>query len=155
MIVEQIAEEVGASKAVTGAVVQRVFIGHRLAKDELVEVLPIVKGIVAHYQQRVTAKAPDGTLMMLDGPNVADALAEFKEWLRLFIDTGFKLAEFQSPRFRAIMATVHHDLQQPGGFDPAKVTRLGDPVAVARAYAQTMKAPRELALPPLAKRQSD
>jgi hypothetical protein len=153
MIVEQIAEEVGASKAVTGAVVQRVFIGHRLAKDELVEVLPIIKGIVAFYQQRVMGRAPDGTLMMLDGADAA--LAEFKEWLRLFIDTGFKLAEFQSPRFRAIMATVHHDLQQPGGFDPAKVTRLGDPVAVARAYAQTMKAPRELALPPLAKRQSD
>lgn len=138
-IAEQIGKELGAPK------LAKVLRNYKLAKDELVEVIPIIKGIVAHFQRRAMRTTPEG------GLEIVDDLDEYKEWLKLFIDTCFKLADFQSPKFRAILAasTAAGDSAPR---DPGRVTRLGDAVAASRAYQQYMVAPRQLSLPPLAKR---
>ena len=144
-IAEQIAEAVGAPKRATSTVIKKVLGNHKLAKDELVEVIPIIKGVVAHFQRQAMRATPEG------GLEIVGDLGDFKEWLKLFIDTSFKLADFQSPRFRAIVADVPAPAGHltPGG--PGKFVRTGDAKAAARAYQEYIQAPRQLALPSPAK----
>jgi hypothetical protein len=79
-----------AERAVADALARR----KPLAKEELEEVLPIVKGIVAHHQRAAMAV-----------PGQLGDLKPFKEWLELFIDTCVRLAPYQSPTFKAVALT--------------------------------------------------
>jgi hypothetical protein len=68
--------------------------GRKLAIDELAEVLPVIKGMAAHYQPRPA----DG---IERNPNANPEL--FEAWIRLLVDACSKLAPFQSPRFSAVV----------------------------------------------------
>jgi hypothetical protein len=144
-IAEQIAKAVGAQNGASSTAAKKILSSQKLAKDELAEVIPIIKSIVAHFQRQAMRATPEG------GLEIVGDLGDFKEWLKLFIDTSFKLADFQSPRFRAIVADVPAPAGHlaPGG--PGKFVRTGDAKAAARAYQEYIQAPRQLALPPLAK----
>jgi hypothetical protein len=139
-IAEQIAKEVGAQNGASSTAAKKILSSQKFAKDELAEVIPIIKGIVAHFQRQAMRATPEG------GLEIVGDLGDFKEWLKLFIDTSFKLADFQSPKFRAIIADVPASVGNlaPGG--PVKVARLGDAAAAARAYQRYIQAPRQLAL---------
>jgi hypothetical protein len=98
-IAEQIAAQIGdpENKNTNILAIKKAMAGNRLAVDEMKEILPIVKNVLAHFQRQVMKKEPDGTL------RITGDLTEFKEWLKIFADIGFRLADFQSPKFRAVM----------------------------------------------------
>jgi hypothetical protein len=113
-IAEQVATEIGASA--TGIAFHKAIEGRRLAKDEIKEAIPIIKGIVAHYQQQVSALNPEtGSLVIQPEADLGD----LKDWMRLFVDTCFKLATYESPTFKAIVLA---EVPQPG--DDAKMIDL-------------------------------
>jgi hypothetical protein len=82
----------------------------RLAKEELFDLVPIVRGIVARFQTAAYATPPDM-------PN-ADLAAwqRLKEWLEFFSHLCYRAADFQSPKFRAISVSM------PGTAEPKPVT---------------------------------
>jgi Na+-transporting methylmalonyl-CoA/oxaloacetate decarboxylase gamma subunit len=136
-IAEQVAEEIGAPGTAVAIALEKAASGRRLAKDELEEVVPIIKGIVAHHQQQVTSQDPaTGRLVITPQADLSD----LKGWLQLFVDTCFKLADFQSPKFRAIVvaAAPQETNQGRGGAD--NVIPLNDPVGAARVYKRIVSA---------------
>ena len=96
---ERIAEQIAAAAGHPGtgaAVAQAMEQNRTLARSELEEVLPIIKGIVAHFQKAPFEATKTGQL---------GAKADwdtFRTWLELFINTCTKLAPYQSPTYRAI-----------------------------------------------------
>jgi hypothetical protein len=113
---EKIAAEIGMPVAATSIAFQRALEGRKLAKDEIKEAIPIIKGIVAHYQQQVSEQNPETGRLVIQPE--AD-LGDLKDWLRLFVDTCFKLATYESPTFKAIVLA---EVPQPG--DDAKMIDL-------------------------------
>ena len=140
-IIDQIAKQTGTSSSVTAAVLSKAAGYRKLAVEELEDVLPIIKSLVAYHQIKVMRAGPTGALQ------ITGELDDFKEWLRLFIETCAKLAPYQSPTFKAI-AVVEPQLPGkppiPNAYD---IERLDDPVAASRVYQQLMQAPRQLGLP--------
>ena len=99
---ERMAEQIAtaAGHPGTGAAIAKAMDkNHPLARTELEEVLPILKGIVAHFQKIPFAASRAGQI-----GNKSD-WDTFRTWLVLFIDTCTKLAPYQSPTFRAIAVT--------------------------------------------------
>jgi hypothetical protein len=140
-IIDQIAKQTGTSSAVATAVLSKAAGYRKLAVEELEEVLPIIKSVVAYHQVKVMRAGPTGAL------EITGALDDFKEWLRLFIETCAKLAPYQSPTFKAIAVMEPQSSGKPPIPDTYGIERLDDPVAASRAYQQLMQAPRQLALP--------
>jgi len=74
-----------------------------LGKDELEDLIPIVKGTVARFQAAA-----------LDGGNGAPGMPgfdpekwkEFKEWVEFYAKLCHQTADFQSPKFKAIMVSL-------------------------------------------------
>lgn len=148
-IIEQVADAMAAPGTETRMAIEKVLEGKKLAKDELEEVLPIIKGVVAYYQRQALTMGQDGK------PVINGKLDDFKEWLKIFIDTCFKLADFQSAKFKAIMVTAGPGMM---GGDNARdvspnVISMTDQTAAARAYREIMlaPAPKRLATPKTAK----
>ncbi len=132
--VEQVAAEIGKPGSVTAIALHKALEGRRLAKDEIAEVVPIIKGIVEHYQRKSTAINKKTGLLVVKGDP-----SDFKEWLRLFVDTCFKLADFQSPKFRAIMVSAPSE-QPMKTIDGDNVIPLNDAVGASRVYRRIMSA---------------
>lgn len=104
--------------------------GVKLGKDVLEEFMLLFGGIAASYQPLpVGAASPPG--------HVVDE-EKFLTYARLTVDTAKALAEFQSPKFRAIMVTAPAPDPPPRVID-GNVTQLKDPVAMARVYQQMVK----------------
>jgi hypothetical protein len=128
-IIQQIEDQacqLGASDTQVGALTTS---KRKLAREELEDLLPIIKGGVAHFQPTV---APE---------NKAADWPTFKGWLQFYADTLLRLAEFQSPRFKAIavaMGTTPTAPPQPGD----GVISLDDPVALQRIYERRIRAVR-------------
>ena len=117
-------------------------------KDELAELILVVKGHVAKFQQAV--------LRMGDPDAKAYNWAlhdRYVKLLELFHKVSDSAADFQDPRLKAQL-WVPPPQEMPAQRDgaPAKVVRLGSPQAASRAYQQFMLAPRQKALPPPSKR---
>ncbi len=84
----------------------------RLAKNELEEVIPVIRGMLAYYQSTPPQALAAGI------PNNPNANAgEFKAWMQIFVDATMRLARFQSPTFSAVMigATTVNKITVTGG----------------------------------------
>jgi hypothetical protein len=143
-IIDQIAKQTGTSSSVAAAVLSNAAGYRKLAVEELEDVLPIVKSVVAYHQVKVMRAGPTGAL------EITGKLDDFKEWLRLFIETCAKLAPYQSPTFKAIAVMDPPLPSGPSIPDVGDFVRSGDPVAAAKVYQLLMQAPRQLHLPPRA-----
>lgn len=114
-------------------------------KDELAELILVVKGHVAKFQQAVLAMGEPG------GETYNWALHDrYVRLLELFHKVSDSAADFQDPRLKAQL-WVPPPQEMPKSVE-GKVVRLGNAVAASRVYQQTMQAPRQKALPPPAKR---
>jgi hypothetical protein len=137
-IIQQIEDQachLGASDTQVGAPTTS---KRKLAREELEDLLPIIKGGVAHFQP-----TPAGALAQGVPENKDGDWPTFKSWLQFYADTLLRLAEFQSPRFKAIavaMGTTPTAPPQPG--DGAKVISLDDPVALQRIYERRIRSVR-------------
>lgn len=103
--------------------------GEKLGVDVLKEFMLLFAGIAASHQP-----LPPG--MQVPGRTTDEA--KFLTYARLTVDTAKALADFQSPKFRAIM------VQAPAPIEPSRtvdgnVTQINDPVAMARVYQQMVK----------------
>lgn len=132
-----VAESLGITDSVAARAIEKATRGKSLAKEELEEILPIVKGFVAYFQRQTVDLAPDGSMIMLENGQ----MKEFKEWLDRYIQTCFKLADFQSPRFRAIVVAAGPTPGDNTGGSPASnVISLDDQVGAARLYRRIVSA---------------
>lgn len=107
---ERMAEQIAAAAghAGSGAAVAKAMETNRpLARTELENLLPILKGIVAHFQRVPFQATTTGQ------PGNKSDWDTFRTWLELFINTCTKLAPYQSPTFRAIAVTS--DVVDKGG----------------------------------------
>jgi hypothetical protein len=152
-VAEKVAEIVNAPPQ-EGATLQR-YSPRARAKDELAEMLPVLKGHVGHFQQAAIASGlPTAPEPGKPAKSFNAALWKmYKDWFELYIKACDTAADFQDPRLKAqLYVSPPPDMpaQQAGG--PPKVVRLGSPQAASRAYQQFMLAPRQKALPPPAKR---
>ena len=144
-VAEKVAEIIGAPPQ-EGATLQR-YTSRARAKDELAEMLPVLKGHVGHFQQAAIASGLPGTEKF----NAA-IWKMFREWFDLYLKACDTAADFQDPRLKAqLWVPPPQDMPAAPGA-PAKVVRLGSPQAASRAYQQFMLAPRQKALPPPSKR---
>lgn len=108
----------------------------KLGKDVLEEFMLLFAGLAAQHQPLplgadTAGRTPDET--------------KFLRYAELTVTTARALAEFQSPKFRAIQVAI-----QPGGeasmrditparADPDNVHRINDPTAMARVYQQLVR----------------
>ncbi len=142
-VAEKVAEIVNAPPQ-DGAMLQR-YPARARAKDELAELIPVVKGHVGQFQQAAIAAGMPGTKTF--NPSLWKM---FKEWVELFHKVLDSAADFQDPRLKAqLWVPPPQEMPKPV---EGKVVRLGNAVAASRVYQQTMQAPRQRALPPPAKR---
>lgn len=110
-IAEQIAAEIGQPAGAVALALQKLEEGRKLAKTELEEFLPIIKGTVGIFQR--AAMKPDGTGVPGGAGYSREAWADFKAWAEFFVTLMDKLADFQSPKYKAIMVAT------PGAGDGA------------------------------------
>lgn len=103
--------------------------GIKLGKDVLEEFMMLFGSIAALYQP-----LPPGADLTGRTPNED----KFLTYARLTVETAKALAEYQSPKFRAIMMTAAAPEQPPRTID-GNVTKINDPIAMARVYAQMVK----------------
>ena len=144
-VAEKVAEIIGAPPQ-EGATLQR-YTSRARAKDELAEMLPVLKGHVGHFQQAAIASGLPGTEKF----NAA-IWKMFREWFDLYLKACDTAADFQDPRLKAQLWVPPPQEMPAVPGAPAKVVRLGSPQAASRAYQQFMLAPRQKALPPPSKR---
>jgi hypothetical protein len=109
--------------------------GHRggprkLGKEVLDEFMHLFAGMAAHHQP-----VPEGAIVPA-GRKPDEA--KFLIYAKLAVDTARSLADFQSPKFKALMVSVAPDVQPPKQID-GNVVQLNDPVALARVYANMIK----------------
>ena len=111
----------------------------KLPKDELEELMPIIKSGVAHFQPTPRAALARGVPENKDGDWVA-----FKGWLEFYAETLLKLAEFYHPRFKAIAVQMGPvaPAQPATPGDNATVISLDDPVALQRIYERRIRTAR-------------
>jgi len=106
----------------------------KLGKDVLEEFMHLFAGMAAAHQP-----LPDG---MAVPPGRKPDEVKFLVYAKLTVDTAKALADFQSPKFKAIMVSAAPD-QQPNqpmrtvGGD--NVVPLNDPIAMARVYQRLVK----------------
>jgi hypothetical protein len=110
-----------------------------IAKDELLDLIPVVKGTVAEFQRAAIA---DG--QGLPGKALYDRQAwlDFREWVGIYESICRHAAEFQSPRFKAIAVAVTPDpgAQQPTPMrDVTPTDKHGRERAANAAYLQLVK----------------
>lgn len=95
--------ELAAAKQQLAQVESRQQKGHKLAVEVLNDVMHVAYGMMAACQPL----APGETLV----PGRKPDPAEFKEWMRITVDTAKELAPFQSAKFKS----VTHHLETPIG----------------------------------------
>ena len=104
----------------------------KLGKDILEEFMKTFAGMAAYHQP-----VPEG--MAIPTGRKPDE-AKFLTYARLAAETAAKLAEFQSPKFKAIqvMTPPPNPLPAPTSKE-GNVLTLDDPVAIARVYQNMVK----------------
>jgi len=78
-----------------------------IAKDELLELIPVLKGTVAQFQQAAIA---DGKGLPGGDKFDRNLWKDLKEWVEVYANVCRYTAEFQSPKYRAIAVAM----QDPG-----------------------------------------
>ena len=105
--------------------------GRKLGKEVLYEFMTVFAGMAASVQP-----APPGQI------NQHADEAKFQTWATLAVDTAYKLAQFESPKYRAIAVFEQPAPPPPRPGDDAKVIDINDPVALARIYRRVITASR-------------
>lgn len=106
--------------------------GKKLAKEVLEDFMHLFAGMAASYQP-----LPPG---IVDARRQPDE-EKFQIYAKLAVDTAKALADFQSPKFRAIMVTAPTgDPEKPMVTRDGNLLTIDDPIAAARVYARIMKA---------------
>lgn len=101
--------------------------GKKLGKDILDDFAQLFAGMAAAYQPM-----PPGVAIP---PGRQPDETKFKEYAELAVYTAYKLAEFQSPKFKAIAVVMSgSDQQQDRGPLPPNVIAIDDPDALTRVY---------------------
>lgn len=118
----------------------------KLAREELEEFVPILTSIVTQFQRRAMrpVPGPDGKEIPTAGPmqpafNPQD-WAMLKNWMEFYVYTLNALADFQSPKFKAIAVMAPAPAPPPEKRD--NVVQIDDPVALARVYQRRITAVR-------------
>lgn len=108
--------------------------GRKTAVEVLDELMATAMGMAAKHQRNV-----DGNGFLIDKQ-------EFKDWLLIAGKFAKALAEYQTPKLRAIMAlqtpTLGAPVDKPGQTidqDGNNVVGIKDPVVLTRVYMQMMK----------------
>lgn len=111
----------------------------KLGKDILEDYVGAFHNMAVVYQNRIATAYAAG-----QEPKASD-IAAFKEWGGMVVSTAKNLADFQSPKFKAIA------IQAPPPSHPAPPPMIGkdgnvidmpkDAVTLSRLYAQTIKKP--------------
>lgn len=73
--------------------------------------------------------------------NQAGDWATFKAWLEFYVDAPGKLAEFQSPKFKAIAVAPPNSVL-PAAPHEQRVISMDDPIALQQVYERRLKAIR-------------
>ena len=127
--------------------------GRPLAKDRLDELLGIAMGAMAAHQPITKDMAKKARA--LGNKTVSESRGNwggFGDWWDRAAYAAKELAKYQSPTYKAVSV----ETPLPSGSSPVRdfdnFVRTGDPVRASRIYQQFMAAPRQLRLPPLAKR---
>jgi hypothetical protein len=127
--------------------------GRPLAKDRLDELLGIALGAMTAHQpitkEMVKKARASGNRTVKESRG---NWGGFGEWWDRAAYAAKELAKYQSPTYKAVSVETPRPSGSAtfGNFN--KVERLGDPVRASRIYQQFMVAPRQLRLPPPAKR---
>jgi hypothetical protein len=111
--------------------------GRKRAKEVLEDWMLIFQNVAAPYKEEVYQAIKAGR------PIPAAALDELERWGTLTSDTARALADFQSPKFRAVQVSAPPtEAQQATPVqlnDDSNRKLLNDPVALTRFYQQSMK----------------
>lgn len=111
--------------------------GLKLGKDMLEDYMMAFHAQAARYQPL----APPQDQEEIDRRTrlgITPDPAKFQEWGMLVVTTAKALAEFQSPKFRAIQVVAPAATREPKTIE-GNVVRLDDPVAMSRAYQRLVK----------------
>jgi hypothetical protein len=127
--------------------------GRPLAKDRLDELLEIALGAMTAHQPITRdmvkkARALGNKTVKESRGNWTD----FGEWWDRAAYVAKELAKFQSPTYKAVSVETPRQSGLPPVRDFNTFVRTGDPVRASRIYQEVMAAPRQLSLPPPAKR---
>lgn len=114
--------------------------GKKLAKEVLEDFMHLFARMAdAHHGAALgqqTAIQPNG-----NKPVFEPSEEKFQIYAKLAVDTAKALADFQSPKFRAIMVTAPTgDPEKPMVTRDGNLLTIDDPIAAARVYARIMKA---------------
>ncbi len=104
----------------------------RLGKDVLEDFMKIFAGMAAQYQP-----LPRGMVAVPEGREPNEE--KFLLWAKLACETARDLANFQSPRFKAIQIMTPPAAVLPPAGAGGEVITIDDPVAIARLYSRTVK----------------
>jgi hypothetical protein len=106
--------------------------GKKLAKEVLEDFMLLFGGMAAHHQP-----TPPGA------PNNPNANEDkFLRYARFAIDCAGDLAPYQSPTFKAVAVVPQPPAPSPSELERGEITRLDDPVALARVYRRMVTASR-------------
>ena len=108
----------------------------KLAKDVLEEFMMLFAGMAAAYQPLPAGVSPP--------PGRTPDEGKFQTYAKLAVDTARALADFQSPKFRAIaVVAAPTEQDRPGDgaklLNPDNVVQLKDATAIARVYQRMVK----------------
>src|ERR1700722_18311080 len=127
--------------------------GRPLAKGRLDGLLWIPLGAMAAHQP--ITKDMVKKARALGNKTVKDNRGNwggFGEWWDRAAYAAKELAKYQSPTYKAVSVATPQPSGSPPVRDVDNFVRTGDPVRASRIYQQFMAAPRQLRLPPPAKR---
>jgi hypothetical protein len=127
--------------------------GRPLAKDRLDELLSIALGAMMAHQPITKEMAKKARAS--GNRTVKESRGDwsgFGEWWDRAAYAAKELAKYQSPTYKAVSVETPHQAGSRTFGDIGKFVRTGDPVAASRIYREFIMAPRQLSLPPPAKR---
>jgi hypothetical protein len=112
--------------------------GKKLAKEVLEDFMHLFAQMAMAYQPATPGMIrPPGPKARAKGNE-----EKFQVYSKLTVDTAKALADFQSPKFRAIMVSApaaEHGDGAPQITKDGNVLTIDDPIAAARVYARIMK----------------
>jgi hypothetical protein len=123
-----------------------------LAKDRLGELLDVALGAMQQFQP-ITKEMVERA-HAIGNTKVKERKGEwrgFGSWWDRAVFAAKELAKYESPQLKAI-AMVQTPEPHSAARNEGSFVRLNDPVRASRVYQEFMKAPRQLSLPPPAKR---
>jgi len=116
----------------------------KLAKEELEDFVPILREVVARFQRRAMRPGEDGRATA--GPDQTQFdpgdWKMLKEWMEFYVYTLDALADYQSPKFKAIAVMAPPPSEPAPAERKDNVVQIDDPAALARVYQRRITAAR-------------